>query len=81
MSTFFYQHRQKSCQHHLHCYGQGQHHHHHGHGHGQHHWHDHHWSPESRDIILDLIDIIFSDPLILRLPLLLDQKVVNVVKA
>ena len=42
--------------------------------HRQHHWHGHGWSPESRDIIFDLIDIVFSDPLILRLPLLLDQQ-------
>ena len=33
--------------------------------------------PESRDIILDLIDIVLSHSLVLRLPLLLEQTIVN----
>ena len=33
--------------------------------------------PESRDIILDLIDIVLSHSLVLRLPLLLEQTFVN----
>ena len=33
--------------------------------------------PESRDIIFDLIDIVLSHSLVLRLPLLLEQTIVN----
>ena len=33
--------------------------------------------PESRDIILDLIDIVLSHSLVLRLPLLLEQTIVK----
>ena len=35
------------------------------------------WKPESRDIILDLIDIVLSHSLVLRLTLLLEQTIVN----